>query len=201
MPCERKRPSINTPFAAAHPLCYNTLAMEQARNIRLLAMDVDGVLTDGVLYQTSAGDEMKAFHVHDGMGIALALCAGLEVALVTARSSEIVRRRAKELGVRHVAEGVRDKATLLRDLAGCLDVAPAAVAYIGDDLNDLPAFAWCGLPIAVADAAGRVRSAAAWVTRAPGGRGAVREVVEGILSVQGTLDEAIERYLACQIRQ
>ncbi len=169
--------------------------MAAPEQIRLLAMDVDGVLTDGVLYQSSGGDEMKAFHVRDGMGIALALRAGLEVAFVTARSSEVMRRRAAELKVPHLLQGVRDKRAAVRDLAERLGLPPEAVAFIGDDLNDLPAFSWCGLPVAVADAPERVRAAAAWVTGAPGGRGAVREVVERILSAQGSLEAAIDRYL------
>ncbi|MBI3948195.1 MAG: HAD hydrolase family protein [Armatimonadetes bacterium] len=163
--------------------------------IRLLAMDVDGVLTDGVLYQTSAGEEMKAFHVRDGMGIALARHAGLEVAFVTARASAVVRRRAAELGVRHVLDGVRDKRAALAALVERLGLAAHAVAFIGDDLNDLPAFAACALSIAVADAPPRVREAAMWVTRAPGGRGAIREVVERLLNAQGSLEAAIARYL------
>ncbi|NLC57617.1 MAG: HAD-IIIA family hydrolase [Armatimonadetes bacterium] len=170
--------------------------MRQALAIRLLAMDVDGVLTDGVLYLGRSGEELKAFHVHDGLGLALARGAGLQVAFVTGRSSEAVRRRAGELGVEHLLEGVRHKGEALRDLARRLELPREAVAFVGDDLNDLPAFAACGLPIAVADAPARVRAAAAWVTQARGGRGAVREVVEGILAVQGRLDDAVARYLA-----
>ncbi len=163
--------------------------------IRLVALDVDGVLTDGTLYLSASGDEMKAFHARDGMGIALALSAGLEVAFVTARTSEIVRRRAAELRVPHALQGVRDKSAAVKELAARLEVPAAAVAFIGDDLNDLPVFAWCGLAIAVADAAAPVRAAAHWVTQAPGGRGAVREAVERILSAQDLLDRAVARYL------
>lgn len=169
--------------------------MKQASQIRLLAMDVDGVLTDGVLYQSADGDEIKAFHVRDGMGIALGLRAGLAVAFVTARASAVVRRRAKELGVPHVLLDVRDKAAAVQGLAQQLDLDAGAVAFIGDDLNDLPVFSWCGMAVAVADAPERVRAAADWVTTAPGGRGAVREVVEHILSAQDCLEEAIARYL------
>lgn len=165
------------------------------RRIRLLAVDVDGVLTDGVLYQTASGEEIKAFHVRDGLGIALARHGGLEVAFMTARTSEGVRRRAQELGVPHVLVGVRDKGEALQALARRLGLVREEVAYLGDDLNDLPAFAQSGLAIAVADAAPRVREAATWVTCAPGGRGALREVVERLLEAQGMLEEAIQRYL------
>jgi len=175
--------------------------MKDATKIRLLAMDVDGVLTDGTLYLTASGDEIKAFHVRDGMGIALLLCAGLEVAFVTGRTSDLVRRRARELGVTHVLEGIRDKGAALRDLAERLGLAPDAVAFVGDDLNDLPALSWCGLPVAVAGAPEQVRAAAAWVTEAPGGAGAVRETAERLLIAQGKLDEAIARYLAGAVRQ
>lgn len=171
------------------------------KRIRLLAMDVDGVLTDGTLYLSASGDEAKAFHVRDGMGIALALSAGLEVAFVTGRASDLVHRRAAELGVRHVLEGIRDKRAALIELAGRLGLEPAETAFVGDDLNDLPALSWCGLPVAVADAPRQVRAAAAWTTEAPGGRGALREVAERILEAQGKLDEAIERYLAGAVRQ
>mgnify|MGYP000861084422 FL=1 len=171
------------------------------KRTRLLAMDVDGVLTDGTLYLTASGDEMKAFHVRDGMGIALALCGGLEIAFVTGRSSDLVRRRATELGVRHVLEGIHDKRAALMELAERLGLAPAEIAFVGDDLNDLPALSCCGLPVAVADAPQQVRAAAAWITEAPGGRGAIREVAERSLEAQGKLDEAIARYLSGRTRQ
>ena len=144
---------------------------------------------------------MKAFHVQDGMGIALALCAGVEVAFITGRTSDLVRRRARELGVAHVQEGIRDKGAALRELAGRLGLKPEEVAFIGDDLNDLPALAWCGLPVAVAGAPRQVRAAAAWVTEAPGGRGAVRETAERILAAQGKLEDAIASYLSGTARQ
>ena len=167
---------------------------------RLLAMDVDGVLTDGTVswaVDTSGGLlELKGFNVKDGLGISLALAAGLEVAWITGRRSAIVEKRAAELGVRHVMQWARNKRQVLEELTGSLGLAREQVLYIGDDLNDLPAFAAAGVRVAVADAVAEVRAAADWVTEAHGGSGAVREVVERVLREQGRWDEAVAAFMA-----
>lgn len=167
--------------------------------LRLLAMDVDGVLTDGAIVLGYDADgallELKSFHARDGLGISLAQAAGLEVAWITGRLSPLVARRAAELRVREVCQWARDKRRALAELAARLQLPREAVLYVGDDLNDLPAFAAAGVRVAVADADAAVRAAADWVTTAPGGRGAVREVVERVLRAQGRYEAAVEGFL------
>ena len=155
--------------------------------IRLLACDVDGVLTDGRLRYGADGELDKTFDVRDGHGLRRLLDAGVEVAWITARGGPAVELRARELGVRHVRTGRRDKGTALAELAAALAIEPAAIAYVGDDLIDLPALRAAGLAIAPADAQPEVRAQAAWVTRAAGGRGAVREVCDAILAARDEL--------------
>lgn len=168
--------------------------------VRLLAMDVDGVLTDGTVTWgvDGAGElqELKGFNVKDGLGISLARAAGLEVAWITGRRSAIVERRAAELGVREVAQWARNKRVVLEELTGRLGLAREQVLYIGDDLNDLPAFGAAGIRVAVADAVAEVRQAADWVTKASGGAGAVREVAEQVLRSQGRWEEAVAAFMA-----
>jgi 3-deoxy-D-manno-octulosonate 8-phosphate phosphatase (KDO 8-P phosphatase) len=163
-------------------------------------MDVDGVLTDGsVCWGVEAGGallELKAFNVKDGLGISLARAAGLEVAWITGRRSAIVEKRAAELDVRYVAQWARNKRRVLEELTARLGLTREQVLYIGDDLNDLPAFAAAGTRVAVADAVAEVQDAADWVTEARGGAGAVREVVERVLRAQGRWDEAMAAFLA-----
>lgn len=168
------------------------------RRIRLLAMDVDGVLTDGRLIYDAEGRELKAFHIRDGLGIRLAQAGGLTVAFITARKSRMVADRARELGVEEVHQQVADKADKLREIAQRRGLAMAEVAYLGDDLNDLRAVQAAGCGIAVADAAPELRALADHVTAAPGGYGAVREVVTAILQAQGTYEQVVrERYGPC----
>jgi 3-deoxy-D-manno-octulosonate 8-phosphate phosphatase (KDO 8-P phosphatase) len=153
--------------------------------VRLLVLDVDGVLTDGRLWIGPSGEEWKSFHVHDGLAIARAVRGGLRVAVVSSRSSPAVALRCAELGVEEVHQGVADKLAAyerLRARIGCPDEAAAAM---GDDLADVPVLARVGLPAAPADATPDVRTLARWVTRRPGGAGAVREVLEAILRAQG----------------
>jgi 3-deoxy-D-manno-octulosonate 8-phosphate phosphatase (KDO 8-P phosphatase) len=167
--------------------------------LRLLAMDVDGVLTDGRITWGVSMDgalhEMKSFDVKDGLGISLALAAGLQIAWITGRQSPLVERRAQELGVTHLCQGARDKRAVLGVLIQRLGLSSEQVLYIGDDLNDLPAFAAAGTRVAVADAVDALKSAADWVTAAAGGRGAVREVIDGVLSAQGLAEEAVRLFL------
>ncbi len=149
--------------------------------ISLLVLDVDGVLTDGRLYYGARGETLKVFHVRDGHGIVLARRAGIEVAVISGRRSAMVRTRCRELGVRHVHQGVSDKLAVLRRLLHRLRLPAQACACVGDDLPDLALMAHVGLSFAVADAHAQVRRAADLVTRAPGGAGAVREVCDRLL--------------------
>lgn len=152
--------------------------------IRLLAIDVDGVLTDGRLYYGPGGEQLKVFHVHDGLGLKLVQAAGIAVAIVSARDSAMVSARLDDLGITLRAQGSHDKGQSLRTLLEERALEPAQVAFIGDDLPDLAAFAEVGLKIAVANAQAPVRAAADWVTSCPGGQGAVREVCNALLAVR-----------------
>jgi 3-deoxy-D-manno-octulosonate 8-phosphate phosphatase (KDO 8-P phosphatase) len=172
---------------------------QQLRGIRLLAMDVDGVLTDGsIILGASAGGELfesKTFHVRDGLGLSLVRSVDIDVTWITGRVSPLVERRAAELDVRRVVQWARNKRIALTAVTRELGLEREQVLYIGDDLNDLPAFDAAGVRVAVADAVEEVRRQADWTTQAAGGRGAVREVVEGLLRSQGRWDEAVTRFL------
>jgi 3-deoxy-D-manno-octulosonate 8-phosphate phosphatase (KDO 8-P phosphatase) len=167
----------------------------RAADIRLAVFDVDGVLTDGGLLLGPTGEEYKVFHVHDGLGLVMLRESGLKVAVISSRSAPVVAERMAALGIEHVFQGRDDKRAALLDLAERLGVSPAAIAYTGDDLVDLPAMAAAGLSIAVADAHPRVRESAHWVTQKPGGRGAAREVCEMLLEAQGLLQARFARYV------
>jgi 3-deoxy-D-manno-octulosonate 8-phosphate phosphatase (KDO 8-P phosphatase) len=148
-------------------------------------MDVDGTLTDGSITYSEDGREWKSFHARDGMGVRLLRLAGIEPAIVTARRSVVVERRAGELDIREVIQGVRDKAAAVRGLRERLGVPAEAVAYVGDDLSDVPPMRDAGFSAAPADAALEVRRLATYVCSASGGRGAVREAVEALLQREG----------------
>jgi 3-deoxy-D-manno-octulosonate 8-phosphate phosphatase (KDO 8-P phosphatase) len=167
---------------------------QQARTVRLLAMDVDGVLTDGRILLDYRGRELKCFHVHDGQGIVLAQRAGLLIAWISGRASEAVQQRAMELKVSWVYQQVADKVQVLQELLLHTGLDASAVAYIGDDLGDLPLLRRVGLPIAVANALPEVRACAAWVTRREGGQGAVREVIDMVLRTQGRWAAVVQDY-------
>lgn len=152
--------------------------------VKLLVMDVDGVLTDGGLYYTERGDEVKRFDVRDGQGLVLLRQAGVLTAVITRRRSEIVERRADELGIVEVHQGATDKRAVLEALLARRGLAASDTAYVGDDVGDLPAMALVGIPIAVADAVSPVRHAAVYVTRARPGHGAIRELCDLILSAK-----------------
>lgn len=149
--------------------------------IRLLILDVDGVLTDGGLYYGPSGEETKRFHVQDGLSIAAARRAGLHVAIISGRASASVTRRMTELGIAEVHQGVADKAAILAAMMERLGVQPAEVAMMGDDLTDLPLMRRVGLALAPPNAVPEVRRAAHWVSRRRGGDGAVREAIEHLL--------------------
>ena len=153
-------------------------------SIRLLVLDVDGVLTDGRLYFGPRGEALKAFHVRDGVGLQQLQRAGFKVAVISGRRSPMVAARCRELGVRHVLQGVGDKLAALRRLCARLRLTPAACACVGDDLPDVPLMRAAALSFAVADAHRVARRAADVVTRLPGGRGAVREVCDHLLALK-----------------
>ena len=156
-------------------------AAPRASRIRLLVLDVDGVLTDGGLLFTASGEETKRFHVHDGLAMVAARTAGLQIAILSSRASAAVTRRMAELGVAEVHQGVADKAGALDVLRERLGLSRGEVAMMGDDLPDLPAMARAGLALAPANAVAEVKRAAHWVARRRGGDGAVREAVEMLL--------------------
>jgi len=154
---------------------------DRARRIRLLVLDVDGVLTDGGLFYGAAGEEGKRFDVHDGLAMVAARRSGLAIAVISGRASPAVAQRMKELGVAEVHQGVDDKAAVLSALLARQGLSRAEVAVMGDDLPDLPALAQAGLALAPANAVTEVKRAAHWVARHGGGGGAVREAIELIL--------------------
>lgn len=160
-------------------------AARRARGIRLLILDVDGVLTDGRLVYGPTGEETKVFYVRDGHAIVAARAAGLDVAVISGRDSAAVTRRFEDLGVREIHQGVRDKVALLPDLCARRSIGPREVAFMGDDLQDLPLLTRVGLALAPADAVREVRRAAHWISRLRGGSGAVREAVEWLLRARG----------------
>ncbi|SNY76235.1 3-deoxy-manno-octulosonate-8-phosphatase KdsC [Enterobacter sp. CC120223-11] len=173
--------------------CYGPVSsrvMEKAENIRLLILDVDGVLSDGLIYMGNNGEELKAFNVRDGYGIRCALTSGIEVAIITGRKAKLVEDRCKTLGITHLWQGQSDKLIAYRELLDTLSLRPDEVAYVGDDLIDWPVMADVGLSVAVADAHPLLPPRADYVTRIAGGRGAVREVCDLLLLAQGKLDEA-----------
>jgi 3-deoxy-D-manno-octulosonate 8-phosphate phosphatase (KDO 8-P phosphatase) len=169
--------------------------MEKARQVKLLVLDVDGVLSDGSLHYTDSGAEAKAFFTPDGLGIKLLQRAGVDVAIITGRRSAIVERRAQELGIEHYVQGRDDKLAALRELLNETGLDLSAVAYMGDDLQDLGAIQACALGMTVADGDEFVASHADWRSQRPGGRGAVREACEFILLAQDKLDSARTGYL------
>ncbi|PYM96822.1 MAG: 3-deoxy-D-manno-octulosonate 8-phosphate phosphatase [Candidatus Rokuibacteriota bacterium] len=170
-------------------------AAARARKVRLLVMDVDGVLTDGRMILSERGDELKAFHTHDGVAVALAKRGGLRTAMVTGESNPIAKTRGAKLGVDSVVLGARRKGEVIEALCAEFDVPAEGVAYIGDDLLDIPAMQTVGLAIAVADAAGPVKAIAHVVTRARGGQGALRECVELLLRAQGSWRRVVGAYV------
>ena len=163
--------------------------------IDLLVLDVDGVLTDGRIMLTSAGEEIKSFHVRDGSGMKYWKRAGKKLALISGRGSPAVQHRAKELDVDAVRLNAKDKLPAYEDVLAELGVPAEHTAVVGDDLIDIPMLARCGYPVAVADASAEVKPLCSYVTQAPGGAGAVREVVELLLKQAGSWDGIMARYL------
>jgi 3-deoxy-D-manno-octulosonate 8-phosphate phosphatase (KDO 8-P phosphatase) len=170
-----------------------TLA-ERCARIDLLLLDVDGVLTDGGIMYADDGSEWKQFHVRDGSALKLWQLAGKQAAILSGRTSAVVDVRAREVGISLVLQGAADKLPAYRDLLENTGLQTENVCFVGDDLPDLPVLRNCGLAIAVADACPEVIADAHYVTRAAGGRGAVREVAELLLRSQGRWTEIVERY-------
>ncbi len=164
-------------------------------HVRVLVMDVDGVLTDGGIYHGSEGVELKRFHVQDGMGITLAIRSGIIPVIITVRESEAVRRRAEDLKIDEVHQGVVRKWECLAEILGRHGISPEETAYVGDDLVDLPVMCRVGFPIAVANASEEVKREAKGVTARRGGDGAVREAVEMILQHEGKWEEIVNDLL------
>jgi 3-deoxy-D-manno-octulosonate 8-phosphate phosphatase (KDO 8-P phosphatase) len=177
---------------------YPPEVWQRAQAIRLLILDVDGVLTDGRLYFDAQGEPLKVFHVRDGHGIKMAQLAGIEVALLSGRRSEAAFHRATELGIDRFFQGLRDKLATMKEIEAALQIRPQEVAVVGDELVDLPIMARGGLAVAVADAVPEVLAAAHWVTTNPGGRGAVREVCDLLLKAQGKWEEIVRPWMAIE---
>ena len=163
-------------------------------NIQLLILDVDGVLTDGGIIRDDAGQQIKRFHVRDGAGIVLWKRLSKDVAIITGKESAVVTHRAEELGIPHVYQNVGNKLEAYKELLEELNLKDEQVAYVGDDLPDLPVMRKVGCAIAVADAVEEVRAAAKYVTKFPGGYGAVRDAIEFLCKEMGLWEKVMERY-------
>ena len=168
---------------------------QRAARVKLLLMDCDGVLTDGRIWLLEGGEDQKAFHTRDGLGIELLHRAGLRSGIISGRTSTAVERRAQGLGISFLFQGCADKQQAFVETLDQAGVTSAEVAYVGDDLNDIPLMLQSGLGVAVADAALETREQAHYITTAPGGRGAIREVVELILKAQGRWADLVRQYL------
>ena len=169
--------------------------VEKAKKLKLLILDVDGVLTDGKLFFDNSGNEYKSFHARDGHGIKLLRQTGVEVAVISGRKSSSVALRMKSLGIEHVYQGHEDKRAAFNELIEKIGIIPEQAAYMGDDVLDLPIMMRVGLAIAVYDANFAVKQRADWCTTLPGGHGAVREVCDFIMQAQGRFDEVVNTYL------
>lgn len=167
-------------------------AADRAKSVKLMAFDVDGIMTDGRLYFTAGGEEMKAFHSRDGVGMKMLQGAGIQLAIVTGRTAKVVELRAQNLGITHLKQGIDDKRGVLADLARELGLDLAHCGYMGDDVVDLPVLRACGFAASVPDGDARVRAVVDYVSSAPAGAGAVREVCEFILRAQGSLEAALK---------
>jgi len=168
--------------------------LEKAKNIQVVIFDVDGILTDGTLYLTDGGEEIKAFNSHDGHGMKMLKASGVELAIITSRESRCVELRAENLGISLIYQGAKNKLQVFEVLLTKLGLDVSACAYVGNDLIDLPVMLRCGLSICVPAAPALVKKQAHYVTRLEGGHGAVREVCEMVMLAQGTLDTQSETY-------
>lgn len=169
--------------------------IEKAKKLKLLILDVDGVLTDGRLFFDDKGKEYKCFHARDGHGIKLLRQTGVEVAVISGRKSNSVALRMKSLGIEYVYQGHENKIAAFNDIIQSLSIEPEQAAHVGDDLLDLPVMTRVGLSIAVNDANDSVIEYADWCTKTPGGQGAVREVCDFIMQSQGTFESILKSYM------
>ncbi len=169
--------------------------MNKAASIRLVIFDVDGVLTDGSLFLGDDGQEYKAFNSRDGHGMKMLRSTGVEIGIITGRTSQVVRYRMDSLGIKHVYQGQADKLPAFEELIQLLGLQAEQVAYVGDDVVDLPILLRVGLAIAVQDAHPLVKQHSHWITPNPGGRAAARDVCELIMQAQGTLESQLGHYL------
>lgn len=169
--------------------------LEKARQIKLVIFDVDGVLTDGSLFLGDDGQEYKAFHAKDGLGMKLLQASGVEIGIITARTSKLVEHRMHSLDIKHVYQGQLDKRKAFDTLLAKLELKHEQVAYVGDDVIDLPVMRQAGLAIAVQDAHPLAKQHAHWQTPHDGGKGAARDVCELIMEAQGTLQAQWDRFL------
>ncbi|HYA32102.1 MAG TPA: HAD-IIIA family hydrolase [Thermodesulfovibrionales bacterium] len=167
---------------------------ETARGVKLLILDVDGVLTDGRIILDNEGNEFKSFHVRDGHGIKMLVKAGIHVAIITGRYSKVVERRAQELGITDVFQRCHAKSGALDHLVEKYGLSTREVAYVGDDVVDVPVLRRVGVPIAVNDAADETKDCAAMITKTRGGNGAVREICDFLLKAKGLWESAIREY-------
>jgi len=168
--------------------------LEKAKNIQVVIFDVDGILTDGTLYLTDGGEEIKTFNSHDGHGMKMLKASGVGLAIITSRESRCVELRAENLGISLIYQGAKNKLQVFEVLLTKLGLDVSACAYVGDDVIDLPVMLRCGLSICVPAAPALVKKQAHYVTRLEGGHGAVREVCEMVMLAQGTLDTQSETY-------
>ena len=169
--------------------------LDRARHIKVVIFDVDGVLTDGGLYIDSNGSEHKVFNSRDGHGMKMLRDSGVEIAIISGRSSEAVSHRMASLGIEQVHQGYQEKLPVFEKLVATLSLHPKQVAYVGDDVVDLPIMHKVGLAIAVQDAHNHVKKHAHWQTPHEGGRGAARDVCELIMEAQGTIADQMDKYL------
>lgn len=169
--------------------------LERARHIKLVIFDVDGVLTDGTLFLADDGQEYKGFNSLDGHGMKMLQASGVDLAIITGRNSKVVTLRAQNLGIAHLYQGSHDKLETYQQLLQKLGLEPAATAFMGDDVVDLPVMRRCGLALCVPAAPALVKRHAHYVTENPGGRGAAREVCELIMQAQGTHEAQMAQYL------
>jgi 3-deoxy-D-manno-octulosonate 8-phosphate phosphatase (KDO 8-P phosphatase) len=168
--------------------------LDIAKKIQLLILDVDGVLTDGRIILDNEGNEFKSFHVRDGHGIKMLVKAGIRVAIITGRYSKVVERRARELGITEVYQRCHIKTVALEHIVGKYGLAESEVAYVGDDIVDIPVFTRVGMAIAVNDATDEAKRFAVWITENGGGRGAVREISDFLLRAKGLWKTATQEY-------
>jgi len=182
---------LNSPLASR----WSGDLLAKAARIRLIALDVDGIMSDGKLYFSANGDELKGFNILDGLGLKQLMAAGITVAVITGRRSPLTEKRMNDLGIPHLMQGREDKRIALQELVSTMDVAPEEIAYMGDDLPDLPALRFAGLGITVPNGYWLVQQHADYCTSAAGGSGAVREACDLILTAQNKLEAALARYL------